>query len=133
MFNLEMKTSEEIRLENLAALIVEAGGEDKLAERYECTSAFIKQMARGYKDSKSGSGKGIGNAAARRLEKAMNKDRGWLDHDHKVFFAQQQMASYTVSTDENETLLLNAFRRASEDQRAIAIMWAKANTKQIIS
>lgn len=39
-------------------------------------------MARGYKDSKSGTPKGVGSVAARKLEKCMNKEVGWLDNDH---------------------------------------------------
>lgn len=77
-----MKTCEEIRRENLLALIREAGGELALAERYGCTEPNIKTMARAYKDSKSGTPKGIGTKAARRLEETMGKVRGWPDHDH---------------------------------------------------
>jgi hypothetical protein len=77
-----MKTSEELRKENLLKLIKEAGGESALAEKYGCGEANIKTMARSYKDSKSGTPKGIGSVAARKLEKCMNKDIGWLDNDH---------------------------------------------------
>lgn len=77
-----MKTSEELRRENLLVLIKQAGGEAALAELYGCTEANIKTMARGYKDSKSGTPKGIGASAARKLEKCTGKERGWLDHDH---------------------------------------------------
>lgn len=77
-----MKTNEEIRRENLIQLISEFGGEPKLAEVYGCTEANIKTMARGYKDSKSGTPKGIGSAAARKFEEKCGKERGWMDHDH---------------------------------------------------
>lgn len=77
-----MKTCEEIRRENLLILIEEAGGEFFLAEKYGCSEANIKTMARSYKDSKSGTPKEIGTKAARKLEACMNKERGWLDHDH---------------------------------------------------
>jgi len=77
-----MKTIDEIRRDNLSTLIKEAEGELALAERYGCTEANIKTMARAYKDSKSGTPKGIGTSAARKLETVMNKERGWLDHDH---------------------------------------------------
>ncbi len=77
-----MKTCEEVRRENLISLISEAGSELLLAEKYGCSESNIKTMARAYKDSKSGTPKGIGSAAARKLELCMGKERGWLDHDH---------------------------------------------------
>lgn len=73
--NERMKTNEEIRVENLRALIREAGSEELLASRYKCTPAFIKQMSRGYKDSDTGVRKGIGTVAARKLEECMSVGR----------------------------------------------------------
>lgn len=74
-FNKRMKTNEEIRVENLRALIREAGSEELLAARYKCTPAFIKQMSRGYRDSDTGVRKGIGTAAARKLEECMGSHK----------------------------------------------------------
>lgn len=86
--NGQMRTNDEIRLENLLTLIAEAGSIEALAERYECTAPYIKQMARGYKDSKSGTPKGVGDSSARQLERCMNKPRGWMDHDHELDVSQ---------------------------------------------
>ena len=126
--NCGVKTCDELRLENLRALIKEAGGEDALAERYGCTAPYIKQMARGYKDSKSGSPKGIGDAAARMLETSMGKERGWMDHDHTQasLMAAENRAQYLIMTPE-ECHLLGAFRSADTAQRSIALSWADAN------
>ena len=77
-----MKTCDEIRRENLLALIKEAGGESHLAEKYGCTDAAIKTWAKAYKDSKTGIPKEIGRVPARKFEEIMGKERGWLDHDH---------------------------------------------------
>jgi hypothetical protein len=77
-----MKTCEEIRHANLLRLIEEAGGEAALAGLYECSEAYIKQMKAGYKDSKSGTPKGIGAGSARKLESCTGKERGWMDHEH---------------------------------------------------
>lgn len=77
-----MKTCEEIQYENLLALIEEAGGESALAKRYKSTPAYIKQLARRYKDSKSDTPKGFGPVTARKLEACMEKERGWMDHEH---------------------------------------------------
>ena len=84
-----MKTCDEIRRENLLLLIEEAGGTAALAEIYGCTEPAIKTMVKAYKDSKSGTPKGIGTASARKLEGCMNKERGWLDHDHSDFGLEQ--------------------------------------------
>lgn len=90
--NASTKTCEEIRRENLLTLIKEAGGEFALAERYGCTEANIKTMARAYKDSKSGTPKGIGSKAARHLETTMSKPHGWMDHDHAYPLASTESA-----------------------------------------
>lgn len=126
--NCGVKTCDELRLENLQALIKEAGGEDSLADRYGCTAPYIKQMARGYRDSKSGSPKGIGDAAARMLETVMGKERGWMDHDHKTqaLRVAEPIAEYLASS-QDERRLIEAFRFAADAQRAIALSWADAN------
>lgn len=90
-----MKTCEEIRHANLLILIEEAGGVEQLAEKYDCTEAYIKQMRAGYKDSKSGSPKGIGTGSARRLEECMGKERGWMDHEP---IESQKIERYPFST-----------------------------------
>lgn len=100
-----MKTCEEIRRENLLSLIKEAGGEFALAERYGCTEANIKTMARAYKDSKSGTPKGIGSKAARQLESIMGKPRGWLDHDHDRSYARSNSTALTAAESNNVTTL----------------------------
>lgn len=106
--NAPMKTNSEIRRENLLALIQEAGGESALAKRYECTPSFIKQMARSYTDSVSGSEKGIGDVTARKLETCMGKERGWLDRDNAITETAYKIAvvaSETLNKDEQLELL----------------------------
>lgn len=123
-----MKTCDEIRLENLKALIVEAGGIERLAAKYGCTPSYIKQMERGYKDSKSGSPKGIGDQSARMLEQATGKERGWMDHDHQHDqMLAEPSAAYTVDRAD-ERFLLGAYRRSSDQQREIVLAWARANS-----
>lgn len=116
--NQPMKTCDELRLENLLALIDEAGGEDALAKRYECTAAYIKQMARGYKDSKSGTIKGIGDSSARRLEICMGKDRGWIDHDHTISDYAIEAASLISTLHKNEQIELLHHLRFQAKKRA---------------
>lgn len=94
-----MKTCDEIRRDNLKLLIKEAGSEFLLADKYKCSEANIKTMARAYKDSKSGTPKGIGTAAARKLEQVMDKEVGWLDHDHSSVAAAPTMVQETRGND----------------------------------
>lgn len=79
-----MKTCDEIRRENLAILINEAGDALALAEAYGCSEPYIKQMREGYRDSKTGRPRTVGTDTARRLEVAMSKPRGWMDNDHEA-------------------------------------------------
>ncbi|MFV5212808.1 hypothetical protein ACLIIZ_03655 [Azonexus caeni] len=77
-----MKTIEEIRLDNLRALVNEAGGVTRFAETSGKQQAQISQLLNRAKDSKTGKPKAIGSSQARELEKAANKETGWLDNDH---------------------------------------------------
>ena len=106
--NMDMKTCDEVRRDNLALLIKEAGGIAQLAEKYECTEAAIKTMLRAYKDSKSGTPKGIGTVAARKLETCMHKERGWLDQDR---------TAPRLSLSSDEDMLLTALSFISHDMR----------------
>ena len=90
-----MKTCDEIRRENLLVLIKEAGGESLLAEKYGCTDAAIKAWAKAYKDSKTGIPKEIGRVPARKFEEIMEKERGWLDHDHSQLEILETMRKMT--------------------------------------
>lgn len=95
-----MKTCDEIRRENLLVLIKEAGGESLLAEKYGCTDAAIKAWAKAYKDSKTGIPKEIGRVPARKFEEIMEKERGWLDHDH----SQQSIDLSAIELEILETM-----------------------------
>jgi hypothetical protein len=77
-----MKTVGEIRLENLEALVREFGTLDAVATRAESTSVYLSQLRNGTIDQKTGRGRQMGNAIARRLEKACNKPSGWMDAAH---------------------------------------------------
>ena len=66
-----------IRKENLRLLLDECGGnQSDLARRCGSQAAYINQVLHGWK------GKGIGDSLARRLEKGMNKEAGWMDRRH---------------------------------------------------
>lgn len=84
-----MKTCAQIQWENLLTLIKEAGGDEVLAEKYGCSTPYIKQLKLRSPDSKSGTPKGIGEKTARKLEGCMGKEVGWLDNDHSDFGLEQ--------------------------------------------
>lgn len=115
-----MRTCTEIRLDNLRILIKEAGGPDALANAYGCTAPFIKQMARGYKDSKSGTPKGIGDSAARMLETVMRKDRGWMDHDHPTL--SYDKPSLTAEEPASNALRLFPERRHDDHPAIVKVV-----------
>lgn len=120
-FNKRMKTNEEIRVENLRALIREAGSEELLAARYKCTPAFIKQMSRGYRDSDTGVRKGIGTAAARKLEECMGKEVGWIDYDHNAESAAIGMDAWLCKSDKDVAEVMRLMRSADQRGRAMVV------------
>lgn len=77
-----MKLKNEIRLDNLKSLIIEAGNQAKLADLVGVAPSYINTLAKQRIDTITGKSKGIGEAMARKLEVAMNKPFGWLDQDH---------------------------------------------------
>jgi hypothetical protein len=86
-----MKTIDDIRYENLHLLIAEAGGDEQLAERYDCTVAYIRNMKLRSVDSGTGKQKNIGKNTARKLEASMNKPVGWMDTDHTSIGAPTEL------------------------------------------
>jgi len=77
-----MKPISEIRLENLETLVKEAGTADMLAECSGLSPVYISQIRGRAIDRKTGKPRNLGSAAARKLEKGMNKALGWMDKDH---------------------------------------------------
>lgn len=69
-----MKTKDDVRLENLNALVSEFGSAAAVAERASTSPVYISQLRNRTRS--------IGNTLARRLEKACGKPNGWLDNDH---------------------------------------------------
>jgi len=69
-------TIREIRVENLKLLIKKIGKKSELAEKAETNPAYISQVLS--KKTK----RSIGDVLARKLEKACDKETGWLDTYH---------------------------------------------------
>lgn len=77
-----MKAVSEIRLENLEALVREAGTAEHLAERSELSPVYLSQIRSRTIDRKTGKPRNLGDKAARKLESGMGKPVGWMDAQH---------------------------------------------------
>ena len=71
----------QIRLHNLEVLIAEAGSAAKLARAAGTNSSYLSQV-RNQLPTKKGTSRSIGDELAEKLEKAMNKNQGWMDTPH---------------------------------------------------
>lgn len=85
----DMKTTDEIRLENGRALMKEAGGPSSFAERVDRQATQISRLV-GKNPSKP-----IGDRLARHFEDCFNKPKGWLDYDHSLI-SESNVDSYRV-------------------------------------
>lgn len=79
-----MKTSDEIRRENLELAVKRIGSAAKLAEAAATSPAYISQIRNKAPDSKTGKAKMMGDDMARRIEAAIGEASGWLDTPHST-------------------------------------------------
>ncbi len=79
---MNMKTVEEVRRENLARLVAEAGGVARLAERLGRSPSQISQWLNASLDSKTKKPRTISGRSARLIEARVGKAKGWMDQDH---------------------------------------------------
>lgn len=112
-----MRTIDEIRFHNFGLLLLECGGEargsaTKLAMLTGVPQALISQI-RNRTPHPSGVPRGIGDETARKLERGMNKQSGWMDRDHGE--------AATV----NEADLLDLFRDLTPEQRIALLETAR--------
>lgn len=77
-----MKTVDEIRRENLAALIKEAGSQAELSKKTGKSASQISQWLNASAKSGSGKPRVMGNAMARQMEVVLGKPTGWMDQQN---------------------------------------------------
>lgn len=77
-----MKTIEEIRLGNLLTLIDEYGTQRALGDALDRAPSQISQWATRAPSSETGTPRSISSEIARYIEQKLNRERGWMDHDH---------------------------------------------------
>ncbi len=77
-----MKTCDEVRLENLRRLVEEAQGLSNLIAKTngKLSRPVLYQILSGVKTA-AGTPKNIGDDLARKIEKELKLDRGWMDHE----------------------------------------------------
>lgn len=82
LFNAYMKTSGEIRRENLLIATERMGTASRLAEAAGVSAAYLSQVKNQHPESKTGKPKAMGDDVARRIEAALGEPEGWMDTRH---------------------------------------------------
>lgn len=77
-----MKTSAEIRLDNLREVIKQAGSLQAVADKLEKSHAQISQINTQAKHSTSGKPRTMGDEMARLIEDRFGLEIGWMDNVH---------------------------------------------------
>lgn len=70
-----------VRLENLEILVKQAGSATALARLAGTSGSYLSQIRNQFTTPK-GTPRGIGNALAEKLERALGKPHGWMDEQH---------------------------------------------------
>jgi len=82
LFNASMKTIDEIRRENLATLVGEAGSITALAKTLDRDVAQVSQWLNGSINSGTGKPRGIRSSSCRFIEEQCGKPSGWMEVEH---------------------------------------------------
>lgn len=75
---------DDIRRENLSALVAELGSVISLANRLERSESQVSQWINGSAHSETGRKRGMRPESARYIEEKCGKNPGWLDIDHSA-------------------------------------------------
>ncbi len=82
LFNVLMKTIDEVRRENLSVLAAEAGSVTALAKALDRDVAQVSQWLNGSLNSGTGKPRGIRSSSCRYIEERCGKQSGWMDVEH---------------------------------------------------
>lgn len=118
-----MKTAQQIRMDNFRLLLDEAGSQAELHRRTKVPQPYINQLAKGTKLA-SGKERSLGDDTARKLEKGMDKQIGWMDKDHSLsmLFSElnglegQLVTLFRGMSDEGRDELLSVANRLSRQK-----------------
>lgn len=108
----------EIRRRNLELLVQEMPCKTlrEVAERAETSANYLSQLR-----NRSG-GRNIGDELARSLERGCGKGPGWMDVEHTP---GKQPGTEHMDVSQDEVLLLRAYRRCSENNKAVALLFCQ--------
>jgi hypothetical protein len=123
LFNVAMKTIEQIRRENLIALRNELGGVGVLADRIERQMSQVSQWLNASPSSKNGRPRTMSADTSRYIEEKCGKPNGWMDKDHS------QVASASAGdalTAEEVAELVTLYGRADQGGRVAILRMARA-------
>jgi hypothetical protein len=81
VFNMRVKTIEEIRYENFLVLVEEAGSVARFAKKMEKSYGLFSQIKNRSPESKTGKPKELGSKQAREIEAVFGREIGWMDHE----------------------------------------------------
>jgi phage repressor protein C with HTH and peptisase S24 domain len=84
LLNAYMKTTDEIRRNNLQIAISRAGTAAALSERAGVSAAYLSQIKNQHPEKTTGSPRAMGDDVARKIEAALNESVGWMDNDHSI-------------------------------------------------
>lgn len=101
---------EDIRRNNLAALVSEFKTIVALAEAAEINESYLSTILSGARNA--------GSRIARRLEKAGNLPSGWLDIDHEATATQ-------IGLTRTEQELITLFRSSSKERQKLLLSLAR--------
>lgn len=96
-----MKTSGQIRRENLVLLLDRQGSAANLNERLDLprTDATLSQI-KNQSLAASGKGRMMGDMLARRIERALELPEGWMDNDQAPLSYRQQRIEHAIKAME---------------------------------
>lgn len=110
VFNMHVKTIEEIRYENFLSLVEEAGNVARFAERMKKSYGQFSQLKNKSLESKTGKPKEIGSKQAREMELVFGREIGWMDHEP---MDQEAQAFKNLPSEVRAWILKNAELTAS--------------------
>lgn len=102
----------EIRRRNYAAEVDKAGGVDRFFDKYGTNPDYVRQLLNG-KGVKGG--RNIGDRAARKIEKMLNRPENWMDQDH----TEKRSPALALNQGENDVDALRFFAAALTATMAI--------------
>lgn len=114
-------TVQQTRLANLRLLVALFGSPRAVADLSDTSEGYLKEIMRGDKHKTSGKPKSVGDDLARKIEKGVGKEEGWMDRNHEG----QRIDPPGEELTPDERALLVLFRRADDDLKDVILHAAK--------